>query len=181
MLQSWLVAPLRRLQRRSAVRSGGADVSPQARTATLLYVKLQARCSFLAFATLVTRTPRCRRPGLRSTDPSTFCVHLRLHPGITWSHTSGAPCHLPPLSPSGREVTPSQCSLTVHSSGGSEDAVDDRGLTGGSVGGASESDGPRERQGRAVLAADFGLLTFIRDEGTGEWDYPWDLTGGLYR
>lgn len=29
--------------------------------------------------------------------------------------------------------------------------------------------------------ADFGLLTFVRAEGSGEWNYPWDLTGGLYR
>eukprot|EP00903_Cladosiphon_okamuranus_P010619 g10042.t1 len=119
---------------------------------------------------------------LLSTDPSTFCVHLRLHPGITWSHTSDAPCHVPPLSPSARRVTPPRSSFTVQPSGGIEGEIDGRGFAAGErVGGAPESDGPRERQRRSVLVADFGLLTFTRQEGTGEWDYPWDLTGGLYR
>ena len=39
----------------------------------------------------------------------------------------------------------------------------------------------RQRQPPRMPMADFGLLTFARGEGTGEWDYPWDLTGGLYR
>lgn len=70
-------------------------------------------------------------------------------------------------------------SQTGHPTSSSEDTIADRGCAEEKVGEAPESDGPREP--RAVLAADFGLLTFARREGTGEWDYPWDLTGGLYR
>lgn len=62
-----------------------------------------------------------------------------------------------------------------------EEANDDRRTPGDKVGGACEYDETREQQRHAILAADFGLLTFTREEGTGEWDYPWDLTGGLYR
>lgn len=46
---------------------------------------------------------------------------------------------------------------------------------------AGGGDGPQPQVTPAVVVADFGLLTFSRREGTGEWDYPWDLTGGLYR
>lgn len=42
--------------------------------------------------------------------------------------------------------------------------------------------GARGRQADVVVqAAQFSVLTFVRGEGSGEWDYPWDLTGGLYR
>lgn len=41
--------------------------------------------------------------------------------------------------------------------------------------------GVQKRITAKTVAADFGLLTFCRDEGTGEWNYPWDLTGSLYR
>eukprot|EP00752_Nemacystus_decipiens_P002571 g2409.t1 len=125
---------------------------------------------------------------LLSADPSTFCVHLRLHPGITWSHTSGAPCQVPPLSPSGREVTLPQASFTERpdsssssssGSSSSEDAMASRDPGQEKVG-VEPTDG-EARKRLAGLAADFGLLTFTREEGTGEWDYPWDLTGGLYR
>jgi len=121
-----------------------------------------------------------------ATDPSTFCVHLRLHPGITWSHTAGSPCDVPPLSPTGREVVPAQGVPAVDPSDGAGgrgagrgDADDERRRS--AEGGASDGGKSRQRQPPAVVAADFGLLTFVREEGTGEWNYPWDLTGGLYR
>lgn len=41
--------------------------------------------------------------------------------------------------------------------------------------------GEGRADGGQPAAADFGLLTFKREEGSGEWNYPWDLTGGLYR
>lgn len=88
---------------------------------------------------------------------------------------------MPPLSPSGREVTPSQGPLTRHHGSGSEVTNDARHSAGEKVSGASENDETREKERQAVLVAEFGLLTFAREEGTGEWDYPWDLTGGLYR
>ncbi|CAM9450282.1 unnamed protein product [Ectocarpus sp. 13 AM-2016] len=144
---------------------------------------------------------------LLATDPSVFCVHLRLHPGITWSHTAGSPCSVPPLSPTVGHVVQSQQGVD-HGSGGADGIGTDsssssrRGNGGVGVcglGGREEdhfagdpigtSDGseawPRPRRRRrhppVVAAAEFGLLTFTRAQGTGEWDYPWDLTGGLYR
>jgi glycosyltransferase involved in cell wall biosynthesis len=36
---------------------------------------------------------------------------------------------------------------------------------------------PREQ----ILGFDADILNFRRSDGTGDWDYPWDLTGGLYR
>lgn len=137
-------------------------------------------------------------------DPSVFCVHLRLHPGITWSHTAGAPCSVPPLSPTVGHVVQSQQGVD-HGGGGAEGSgspgsqrgeggVGDGGLGGreeeSSAGepirtlGGGEARRRRQRQWRhppVVTAAEFGLLTFARAQGTGEWDYPWDLTGGLYR
>lgn len=141
---------------------------------------------------------------LSPTDPSTFCIHPRLHPGITWSHTSGVPCNVPPLSPTGRRIVPSQRVIDHGGSAGSSSSTQ-------SIGCRSQGDGTSDGSGRRktgerraakdetpaagdgdgplrqatttspVTVADFGLLTFARREGTGEWDYPWDLTGGLYR
>ncbi|CAM9972152.1 unnamed protein product [Ectocarpus sp. 8 AP-2014] len=141
-------------------------------------------------------------------DPSVFCVHLRLHPGITWSHTAGSPCSVPPLSPTLGHVVQSQQGVD-HGSGGAEGSGSGsgsgsssrRGKGGVGVGdlggreedrsagepigksGSSEAWSRRRRRRHApvVAAAEFGLLTFTRAQGTGEWDYPWDLTGGLYR
>ncbi|CAM9333384.1 unnamed protein product [Pylaiella littoralis] len=140
---------------------------------------------------------------LLSRDSSTFCVHLRLHPGITWSHTSGSPCNVPPLYPTDKEVILQSRGgvITGTSSSGSGTGTSS-GISRGEVGsgGSSKSDellggGEDEKVGRSgcekaqtraiaavgFAAADFDLLVFDRAGGTGEWDYPWDLTGGLYR
>lgn len=101
------------------------------------------------------------------TDSSVLCVHLRLHPGITWSHTAGSPCNVPPLSHVGRDVE-------LGASKSPPRAVAQGSAT--EIGHNCEVD-----RGRSTIAADFSVLTFARKEGTGEWDYPWDLTGGLYR
>lgn len=101
------------------------------------------------------------------TDSSVLCVHLRLHPGITWSHTAGSPCNVPPLSHVDLDVE-------LGASKSSSRAVAQCSST--ETGHICEEDG-----GRSTVAAEFSVLTFARKEGTGEWDYPWDLTGGLYR
>ncbi|CAN0087054.1 unnamed protein product, partial [Ectocarpus sp. 4 AP-2014] len=143
---------------------------------------------------------------LLATDPSVFCVHLRLHPGITWSHTAGSPCSVPLLSPTVGHVVQSQQGVD-HGGGGAEgsgsgsSSSSQRGKGGvgvGDLGGREEDRSTGESIGKSggseawsrrrwrrhapvVAAAEFGLLTFTRAQGTGEWDYPWDLTGGLYR
>lgn len=88
---------------------------------------------------------------------------------------------MPPLSPSARQVTLSQGTFTGRHGSGREDVNDERQHAGEEADGASENDEVRERRRHAILAAEFGLLTFSREEAMGEWDYPWDLTGGLYR
>lgn len=110
-------------------------------------------------------------PSSRGTDASVFCVHLRLHPGITWSHPASAPCKVPPLKHT------SKCWGRVHkrstshqSNGGGNEPSPATAMTGEEAG---LDDGP--------AVAVFDLLTFKREEGSGEWNYPWDLTGGLYR
>ncbi|CAM9313989.1 unnamed protein product, partial [Hapterophycus canaliculatus] len=142
---------------------------------------------------------------LLARDPAIFCVHLRLNPGITWSHTSGGPCKVPPLAPTGREVIPTE-RPTDYGGGGSARTgsigIQSGGCRGqGNEAGGSNSrktndecrvaregnwavsggDGLRRPATPTVVVAEFGLLSFARREGTGEWDYPWDLTGGLYR
>lgn len=64
-------------------------------------------------------------------------------------------------------------------SGGRSDEL----FSAGEMARESGSGGEARQRGTPVgfAVADFGLLTFARGEGTGEWDYPWDLTGGLYR
>ena len=115
-------------------------------------------------------------PWLRCTDPSVFCAHLRLHPGITWSHTAGSPCDVPPLSHIGRKVS----SLGRNSDQLRAPASYTRTATKDPP--KTDSDQGRVMDhGRPMVAADFSLLTFARNEVTGEWNYPWDLTGGLYR
>ncbi|CAM9942030.1 unnamed protein product [Ascophyllum nodosum] len=113
---------------------------------------------------------------LLSSDPSVFCAHLRLHPGITWSHTAGSPCDVPPLSHIGRKVS----SLGRNSDQLRAPASYTRTATKDPP--KTDSDQGRVMDhGRPMVAADFSLLTFARNEVTGEWNYPWDLTGGLYR
>ncbi|CAN0298631.1 unnamed protein product, partial [Ectocarpus sp. 12 AP-2014] len=142
---------------------------------------------------------------LLATDPSVFCVHLRLHPGITWSHTAGSPCSVPPLSPTVGHVVQSQQGVDhdssgAESSGSCSSSSSQRGKGGvgvcglggreedhsagdpiGTSGGSEAWSRRQRRHPPVVAAAEFGLLTFARAQGTGEWDYPWDLTGGLYR
>ncbi|CAM9163920.1 unnamed protein product [Choristocarpus tenellus] len=90
-----------------------------------------------------------------NTDLSVHCVHLRLNPHITWSHPAGSPCRVPLFTPTTYTPTATaKVGKVVVGSG-----------TGGDTG----------------LQADFDILTFSREEGSGEWDYPCDLTGGLYR
>lgn len=123
------------------------------------------------------------------TDEAVFCVHSRLHPGITWSHTAGSPCYVPPLSHTGKGVA-----LHVDGDGGGAGGGGRAGRHDGSIilgsclspqgvanEGASILEGHGVDRPLSVAAADFGVLTFVRGEGTGEWNYPWDLTGGLYR
>lgn len=126
-----------------------------------------------------------------SPDPSVFCVHLRLHPGITWSHTSDSPCKIPPFSPTEKRVSPEMSgdnrsdgnNINVEGCfGGCEDAKSK--LSSRVTAQRGQRDRPGSESPRRLscaIAADLDLLTFSRDEGSGEWNYPWDLTGGLYR
>lgn len=93
-------------------------------------------------------------------------MHLRLHPGITWSHTAGAPCKVPPL---------------AHTSKAKARRKTIGGTRKGHIGGGEIVNANVEAVEGDQPVADFGLLAFTREEGSGEWDYPWDLTGGLYR
>lgn len=105
---------------------------------------------------------------------------------------------MPPLSPTEKEVVlPSRGAVITGTSGtgtgtgasggevGSGDSSRNDELLPGEeneVGGSGCNDAwQRATAPASSAAADFELLMFVRGEGTGEWDYPWDLTGGLYR
>ena len=106
---------------------------------------------------------------------------------------------MPPLSPTDRGFARDSVRVGSSSSGSiggggsiggvsSSGGGDGSGRRGGVEKGPSEGKDGAGLEGRMLRqrhpplsAADFNLLTFARGEGTGEWDYPWDLTGGLYR
>lgn len=85
---------------------------------------------------------------------------------------------MPSLSPTARVFA-----RDIIDGGSSGDGVSSCGSGDGSGRGGGGEKGPSEGKDGTELesVADFDLLTFARGEGTGEWNYPWDLTGGLYR
>ncbi|CAM9623936.1 unnamed protein product, partial [Discosporangium mesarthrocarpum] len=133
------------------------------------------RSAFVLFAVddmfFYDHCPLLKATVLLDTDQSVSCVHLRLNPSITWSHTTGTPCKVPPLTPSKLCPDPSRKgALRVLGELGS-----------GTETGIAPKVGMWGREEGVLPMADFDILTFVRSEGSGEWDYPWDLTGGLYR
>lgn len=98
---------------------------------------------------------------------------------------------MPPLSHTGKTVGRNDGSVsgdrggrrsTGYGGSGGQHVVSDLSPSSTKLGCAEEKvGGCGEERRQLPVAANFDLLTISREEGTGEWNYPWDLTGGLYR